>query len=183
MEQTIETWRSVVEYEGFYQVSDLGNVRSVSRVVNHAKGKMRLKARVMKPRPALGYERVCLHQNAIKKYFFIHRLVATAFLGRCPIGRQINHIDGCKLNNRLSNLEFVTARENMQHAWRSGLFKARIGVGNPSAKLTEENVLAIRAAYEAGGVTMKKLADNFGVGRSQISNIIHRRRWPYLLPA
>jgi len=127
-----------------------------------------------------GYQRVILQKNCLQKQFLVHRLVAAAFIGTCPVGKQVNHLDGDKLNNQPSNLEYVTQSENMQHAYRSGLLKVICGANHCCAKLTEEDVLAIRATYAAGGVTQQKLADKYGVGDVNICNIVNRRSWAHL---
>ena len=182
-ESTIETWRDVVGYEGVYEVSDHGRVRSVDRVVNGPKGQMRIKGKVLRPSLSCRYGRVGLQKNALRKQFFVHRLVAAAFIGPLPNEKQVNHIDGDKLNNQSANLEYVTQSENMQHAYRTGLQKAICGANHHHAKLSEADVLAIRATYADGGITQQKLADNFGVGHVNIHNIVHRQRWAHLPPA
>ena len=183
MEQIIETWRDVVEYEGFYQVSNAGRVRSRDRVVDGPRVQQGIMGKVLRPGIANGYVKVVLCQNAIKKTCFIHRLVATAFLGRCPDGSQVIHIDGVKLNNRLPNLAYATRSEITLNAYRNGLIVARLGVDNPRAKLTESDVLAIRETYAAGGVTMQKLAEKYRVSHVNISLIILRKTWAHLPPA
>ena len=178
---TTENWRDIAGYEGVYRVSDLGRVRSLDRMVDGAKGQRRLKGKVLRPRLSHhGYGHLDLCQNALSKNFFVHRLVAAAFIGPLPVGKQVNHKDGCKSNNLPTNLEYVTQLENMQHAYRTGLFKARLGVDSSSAKLTESDVLAIRAAYAAGGVTQKNLANKYGVCHVNISNIVNRKRWSHI---
>ena len=182
MEQTIETWRDAIGYEGLYRVSDLGRVRSLDRVVDGPKGQMRLNGKVMKLSLVGGYEQIGLCKNGPQKFLYVHRLVAAAFIGPRPNEKQVNHRDGNKLNNRSSNLEYVTARENIHHAWRMGLSKTR-GTEHPASKLTEENVLAIREAHAAGGVSQKKLADKYGVSAGSISFIVNRQTWAHLPPA
>ena len=180
---TIETWRAIAGYEGDYEVSDFGRVRSLDRMVDGPRVQRKSKGRVISMNFSRKYKKVGLHQKGLQKQFFVHRLVAVAFLGPCPTGKQVNHKDGCKSNNRPSNLEYVTPLENIQHACLTGLSKTQIGEENINDKLTEENVLDIRATYAAGGVTQQKLADNFGVGHVNISNIVHRRSWAHLPPA
>lgn len=107
-----EIYRSVPGYEDRYMVSNLGNVMSLNyQNTGHAK--------VMKPvKHHLGYLLVHLGQNKIK---MVHTLVADAFIPN-PEGKQfVNHIDGNKSNNRVDNLEWVTSKENMNHAIRTGL--------------------------------------------------------------
>ena len=182
-ESTTETWRSIAGFDGDYEVSDHGRVRSVDRVVNGPKGQMRIKGKVLRPSLSCRYGRVGLQKNALRKQFFVHRLVAAAFIGPLPNEKQVNHIDGKKLNNLSSNLEYVTHLENMQHASRTGLLKAICGANHCRAKLTDKDVLEIRATYADGGVTQRKLADKYGVDKANIFRIIHRQKWAHLPPA
>jgi len=144
---------------------------------------MRLKEKVLRPDLSRGYQRVGLQKNGLRKNFSVHRLVAAAFTGTCPVGKQVNHIDGDKLNNQSANLEYVTQSENMQHAYRTGLQKAICGANHHHAKLSEADVLAIRATYADGGITQQKLADKYGVCHVNINNIVNRQTWSHLPPA
>lgn len=106
-----EKWVSVPDYKNVYEVSDAGNVRRV--------GGGKLKPHVNFRN---GYVYVCLSKHNQKKTYRLHRIVAKAFLGDRE-DMQVNHIDGNKTNNSLSNLEWVTQSENMKHAYRTGLEK------------------------------------------------------------
>lgn len=117
-----EEWRPVVGYEGIYEVSDAGRVRSVPRV--DAAGRVRapkIKAQSL----SNGYRFVLLFKNRKQRAARVHVLVAAAFLGPRPPGLVVNHIDHDKTNNQVGNLEYVTQRENIQAAVRAGRFGAR----------------------------------------------------------
>ena len=108
----IEVWKDIPEYEGFYQVSNLGNVRSLDRVCSRGR---KLKGKVLKD--ALcgsGYFAVELNKNGKAKVITVHKLVAYAFLNHKPSGYKlvVNHIDINRENNNLYNLEIITQREN-----------------------------------------------------------------------
>lgn len=112
-----EIWKDVINYEGIYQVSNLGRVKSLSRKVWCVQNNSfsTLNERILKPSTnSFGYKQVVLSINTIKKTKTVHQLVAVAFLGHIPIDRMIvvNHKDFNKTNNRVENLEIVTAREN-----------------------------------------------------------------------
>ena len=118
-----EVWKDVVGYEGYYQVSNLGNVKSVDRYVSNNSKQMLVKGRLMNlKQDKKGYLRVNLSKNNHVTFTPVHRLVAMAFIPNLENKPQVNHIDGVKTNNNVSNLEWVTNLENMQHAVRSGLF-------------------------------------------------------------
>jgi len=180
---TTENWRDVAGYEGVYRVSDLGRVRSLDRMVDGPIVQRKSNGKVISLSFVHRYQKVGLQQNGLRKQFLVHRLVAAAFIGPCPDGKQVNHLDGDKLNNQPSNLEYVTPSQNTLHAYETGLKKAIRGTEHHSSKLSEADVLEIRATYAAGGITQRKLADSFGVGHKQISKIILRQRWAHLPPA
>lgn len=108
----VEVWKDVVGYEGKYQVSNFGKVRSIDRV--DASGKKR-KGRYLKScKDKDGYLYVCLSGGNVTTRR-IHKLVAESFIGVCPTGYQVNHKDENKTNNRIENLEYVTAKQNINH--------------------------------------------------------------------
>jgi hypothetical protein len=116
-----EVWKPVSDNE-LYEVSNLGRVRSLSRETRHWRGGIRVASgRLLQPALVRGYCQVKLHRNKHVVQVKVHRLVATAFLAN-PSGKPtVNHIDGNKLNNAVSNLEWATQGENNLHAYRSGL--------------------------------------------------------------
>ena len=126
----MENWKPVKGYEGIYEVSDLGNVRSLDKEINHNfyKGvKFVRKGKILIPFISdRGYLRVTLIKDGKRKKVFVHRLVAEAFIESDTDGLQVNHIDGNKSNNTVGNLEWCTGRENMHHAFDSGLFDEAI---------------------------------------------------------
>ena len=122
-----EVWQPIDGYEGLYEVSSLGKVRSVDRWLEK-RGRagvmltQRLRGKTL--RQLLdGNKRlfVTLSKNGKRAPIRVHRLVAAAFLGPRPEGLQINHLDGDRINNAAANLEYCTPSENMRHAVRLGL--------------------------------------------------------------
>lgn len=110
-----EIWKDVPGYEGYYQVSDFGNVRSLDRFVHHLDGNTRFQSgRVLKPFDRAGYQSCALSINAIKRSYPVHQLVAMAFLNHTPNGHAVvvDHINNTPSDNRLENLQLVSNRYN-----------------------------------------------------------------------
>ena len=111
---TKEVWKPVKGYEGSYEVSDLGNVRSLDREVEKSNGQVyRCRGKELAKIPEVGgYLRVGLYIKGKISKLLIHRLVLEAFVGECPEGMETRHLDGDPTNNRLSNLVWGTSQEN-----------------------------------------------------------------------
>lgn len=117
-----EIWRDIPNYEGWYQVSNIGNVRSVDReFVNSIGRKCFLKGAPIKPIPSKGYLRVGLKKHQEVKRVQIHRLVAIAFIPNPNNFETVNHINGVKSDNRVENLEWCTIQDNIRHAFANNL--------------------------------------------------------------
>lgn len=122
--------------------------------------------------------RIPLSRN--KKGYRVHRLVAEAFIPNPDSKPQVNHIDGNKLNNRVENLEWVTNKENSEHAIYTGLFVpgdcAEFGYINPG-KLNFEKANEIRKLYSTGKYTHRQLGEIYNIERRQVSKIINNHNW------
>ena len=112
-----EIWNDIPDFENQYQVSDLGRIKSLDRVVIYSDGrKYYYKSKIIKPSTInSGYNVARLYVNGVCKSILIHRLVWEAFNGEIPEGMQINHIDEDKTNNRLDNLNLMTCKENINY--------------------------------------------------------------------
>lgn len=152
-----EVWKDIVGYEGKYQISSFGKVRSIDRIDSSAKKR---KGRLLKPcKDKDEYLYVGLSDGGvtIKK---IHRLVAEAFIGYCPKGYQVNHKDENKTNNRIENLEYVTAKQNVNHG--TGIKRRAEKRGYTVCQLSKDgNVIAkyrsLREAAKETGVDFRDI--------------------------
>ncbi len=120
----MEIWKDIVGYEGLYQVSNLGRVKSFDRYVRNGTSNKNIKrGKILSPcvNPKCGYMQVNLIKDKNKKIKTIHRLVAEAFIPNLENKPCVNHIDGNKQNNKIDNLEWVTHSENTIHAIKMGL--------------------------------------------------------------
>lgn len=122
-----EEWKDIKEYEGCYQISNLGRIKSLERYVKAKNNKLRknkekiLSFFINKN----GYLEATLCKNCKKRLHRVNRLVAETFIPNLENKPCVNHIDGNKLNNNANNLEWCTYSENLIHAWRNGLCKPR----------------------------------------------------------
>ncbi|MGR3504929.1 MAG: NUMOD4 domain-containing protein [Paracoccaceae bacterium] len=167
-----EVWRDVEGTNGLYEVSNFGRVKSFGR--SDYKWK---KPRILRERPSQkGYLRVGIG----KKDAYIHRLVAKAFIDNPQSLPFVNHMDGNRKNNTLNNLEWCTPKENLEHAVKTGLMPDQTGSGNYASKLSENDVLKIRALFAAKSAGVVKLSREFKVTAATISKIVHRKVWTHI---
>lgn len=172
-----EAWRPVVGYEGIYSVSDYGKVRREKYAYGHLAGKI-----LNGDWDRFGYHRVVLFRENQggrgKERCSSHRLVLSAFVGPAN-GRQCNHKNGIKNDNRLENLEWVTSSENHRHAFDVlGKIVAR-GATHCHAKLNEDQVRSIRQRC-ANGEKQSSLAREFRLNHVTVGDIVRRKNWAWL---
>ncbi len=168
-----EVWRKIKNYP--YKISNFGRVKRIKSANGTRIGKI-LKLLIH----SHGYLYVRLYKKEKKgKDFRIHRLVAESFLGPCPDGKEVNHKDGNKKHNKVSNLEYTTHSENIKHAFELGL-KNHKGENHPSNKLREKDVLKIRKLYRTGNYIQEEIAKMFNISRSLISHIVSRKNWKHI---
>lgn len=167
-----EEWRDVAGFDGLYQVSNLGRVRSCDRFSSRPVSRKRfLRGKILKLiLHGKGYFVVNLFASFGRTTKEVHRLVAESFLGDRPKGFHVNHIDGNKLNNCAENLEYCSPKENTQHAFRLGLCDTRIGNNHHGAKLKDADIPVIRDRL-ANGHTQRSIAKDYGVTQSSIGDI------------
>lgn len=119
-----------------------------------------------------------LEGRRIRRSYLAHRLIAAAFHGPCPVGKEVNHKNGNKTDNRPQNLEYVTKGENEHHAHVTGL-KSHLGEKNPLARLTEQLVTECRERY-AKGVSQAQMARELGISQPGLSLAIRGINWKHV---
>lgn len=171
-----EEWRPVAGYEGLYEVSDLGRVKSLrfrTKIVNVLRSSPLILKPLLVGITTCCYWRVDLSDNG-KKAFYVHRLVLEAFSGPCPKGHQCGHLNGNPQDNRHENLKWITPGENQLMRFQHGTSIA--GERNPKAKLTWEQVDDIRRRV-SDGETQASVAGDYGIRDTAVSRIVRRKSW------
>lgn len=167
----IEEWRGL--FDGFYEVSNLGRIRRAKSGSNTYVGKI-LKFWVRKDN-RLGV-RFC--GNGAHENRQVHQVVAEAFIGPRPRGKEVNHKDGNCQNNMSSNLEYVTHKRNLEHAGQTGLMAC--GSKHHNAKLSEEKVRKIRELYKLGKYSQSEVGRMFGVSHGIVCNVVNGKAWKHV---
>lgn len=171
----LEEWREIPGYEGYYEVSSLGRVRSIDRWVTYSNGRKQF------------YEGKLLKQDADKKGRFtvglnkkgkpstkrVHILVALAFIGPRPDGMVICHCNGNNKDNRLINIRYDTQSENT-------IDKYRHGNKHGQGKLTIDEVMEMRRLYDTGDYTQMELSEMFNIGATSTGMIVTRKHFTWL---
>ncbi|HMX02920.1 MAG TPA: NUMOD4 domain-containing protein [Chitinophagales bacterium] len=140
-----QIWKEISGYEGLYEVSNDGRVRSLDRWVTHPYGMALKRGRILAAATIWsGYKRVLLIKDSIRKNITVHRLVALAFVENPNNETQVNHIDGNKENNSFLNLEWCSIGYNNRHARNTGLNVARFGKESHSYGFKNKRSHALR---------------------------------------
>ena len=177
-----EIWKEIDGTDGFYQISNLGNVRSEHYLRT---GTWKKRHGVVKGTVnGGGYLFVKMYvPGKHSRTRAVHQLVADAFLGVCPTGKEVNHIDSDKQNNKVENLEYLTRDEHIHHAMKAGERWVPKGEACSQTILT---VKQIRDMRTMAALCKKKyglharLSKIYGVGRSTISAVLTRKTWKWL---
>lgn len=159
-----EYWKQVPGYP-LYECSTFGNIRNIKN------------KHLLKPaKDKNGYKRVVLCLCGRHKNITVHRVVAITFLENTHNLPQINHKDGDKTNNKLSNLEWCSNYQNIHHAIDNGLINVK-GAKNPNSKLTDKDVKQIKKMFATGKYNKSQLAREFSVSHTLIRYIVEGKNW------
>lgn len=162
----MEEWKDIEGYEGLYQVSSLGRIKSLNHYASNGVTTVLYKGKVLSQTTHNGYMIAHLSKNNVIKTVSVHRLVAEAFV-KNPLNKShVNHKDGNKSNNIASNLEWCTPRENLVHALETGLRKR---------KVTKDKYKYFYDEHEKGK-TYKELAKEFNISKTRAFEIVRDYR-------
>lgn len=169
-----EHWLPVSGYEGRYEVSSFGYVRSL----RGPRGGLRDVPKILAgSNGGKGYRIVALCAKEKREYFYVHRLVMSTFVGPCPDGMEVAHGDGIRKHNRLDNLEYKTPSENQADRVRHNTHDQ--GERSANAKLTEKAVLEVRRLW-ARGESLGVLAARFNVNMGTLRDACVGETWRHL---
>lgn len=162
----MEIWKSILETQSAYEISNLGNLRGVDRKVKSAIQPCGFRIIKGKPKPCQdngkGYKQLYVKVKNKRMIFYVHRLVAMYFIPNPENKPQVNHLDGNKGNNKQDNLEWVTGKENMRHAAITGLFLKKKGMKPRFVEQNKNGVLTIwdcaSLASETLGIDVSSIA-------------------------
>jgi hypothetical protein len=173
-----EVWRPIAGYEGLYEASSFGRIKSLPRSWLGNFGVRASKTKILKQsEQSGGYLNVSLSKDNKAKTYTVHKLVAIAFHGEGGDRRAVRHLDGNTKNNQPCNLQWGTYSENEADKALHGT--APIGEKNPFAKLTEATVREIRSRI-ANGEGVRTVADSFGISKVHASQIAAGKRWGHI---
>jgi hypothetical protein len=172
----MEIWKDIEGYENKYQISNIGNVKSLARNAMWDTGSFSMPERLMKlQKHNRGYRFVMLTKDKTTKLFLIHRLVAKAFISNPNNLKTVNHIDFDKTNNKVENLEWMSHLDNIKHFVKLGTKQKQIGSNGPMAKFTDSDIIKIREMVKT--IKQADIARIYNIGTDVISRIIKRQTY------
>ena len=169
-----EIWKDIQGYEGLYQVSNFGRIKALHKVVSHKyAGTKTIPECIKKIQKNLnGYSIIVLSINNKPKTFTVHRLVAKHFIHNPENKPEVNHIDGDKGNNHISNLEWNTKSENNQHAYNNGLKKGSTHLKGKTGSLCFNSIPVLQILSNGKEIKFASATEaekNIGISRRGIS--------------
>lgn len=169
-----EKWLPCPGFENSYEVSNYGKVRSIDRYISGRSGLVKGQL-IHSDLNQKGYPQLRLYKNNTKYVRNQHRLLTLAFIPNPNNLPQVNHIDGDKLNNHISNLEWISNSDNMSHAYKLGL-RSSIGENNSNCKITDNQVTHIKLIYNTGK-SSKYISEELDIKLHIVRQIISGKSW------
>lgn len=170
-----EQWAAMLGYEGLYEVSSMGRVKSLKRVVNIGTNKREVPERILNPIVGTrGYYVINLTAHGRRKQVFLHKVVLEAFIGPRPEGMEACHNNGKKLDCYLDNLRWDTRSCNHKDKRIHGTWQ--VGEAANNVKLTERTVREIRQR----GLTATQAQKEFGMSKTNARRIVNYVTWPHV---
>jgi hypothetical protein len=166
---TNEYWIPLVGYEGLYEISNLGRIKSLSKEYG---GGFHREFILSESYTSDGYSQIRLTNKSGRKCFKIHRLVAKCFIPNIYNKLEINHKNGVKKDNSVLNLEWCTRSENQLHAFKNNLNSRLKGCDSKLAKFSKNEIMSIRHLYYINKFNFTKISKIYDVSNVCISNII-----------
>lgn len=168
----MEIWKDVVGYEQYFMISNTGRIFS-----------KRTNKEIVATIGKTGYAMFTTKiggRTGKSIAFKVHRLVAESFIDNVDDKPYVNHIDGVKTNNTVQNLEWCTAKENVNHAIKTGLHVIKFGEDHGSTKLNEEIVRKVRSLYATGLYSYADIAKEMNLKTRTVAGIVRRETWKHI---
>lgn len=175
-----EFWSPIKGYEGLYEISNWGRIKSLEKIIVYSNGRKYLyEEKILKLNPSNGYRTISLVKDKVKQTHMVHRLVASAFKEN-PFNKPfVNHEDGDRSNNYYLNLNWSTNSENQLHSYNVLGNKSVRGENNGSSKLNSGDITAIRYLCSTG-VSQTLVGNRFGICQEAVRKIINRITWAHV---
>ena len=177
MERDKEVFKPIKGYEGLYEISNHGNVKSLAKTWSvGVKGDTILKPGGWEE----NYVHVVLSMDKVKRHLLVHRLVALHFCDNPNNYPVVNHKNSNRRDNYYGNLEWATQKQNVQHGYEHGYMEGRKGLRHHNCKLSEYQISEIKKMYNEKYGSQKEIAKVFNIKQSQVSRIVTGRRWSHI---
>lgn len=171
--------KDIIGYEGLYAVTESGKIWGYPKPHRYSTIGKNTKGRFLKPwLIGHGYETVSLYKEHKDKKFLVHRLIGSAYIPNPQNLREINHKNGNRLDNRVTNLEWVSSKENKAHAWKNGMY-THSGENHYLAKLNPKKVRQIRQLHQKGMNGMK-IAKLMKISFGTAYGVLRGRSWSHI---